>query len=54
MSQAWRPTDAAGTSPHPKPAWAIATFMVALLSPSPSAHIGSRRCRELGDRAAAG
>jgi hypothetical protein len=32
MIQTWGRTDAAGTWPHPKPAWAIATVLVALLS----------------------
>jgi hypothetical protein len=32
MSQTWGRTDAAGTWPHPKPAWIIATVLVALLS----------------------
>ena len=32
MTQSWGRTDAAGTWPHPKPAWAIATLLVALLS----------------------
>jgi hypothetical protein len=32
MIQTWGRTDAAGTWPHPKPAWAIATLLVALLS----------------------
>jgi hypothetical protein len=34
MTQTWGRTDTAGTWPHPKPAWAIATLMVALLSTS--------------------